>query len=506
MKILEKSNIDIASVIPYDSGSPKINGPSVYGASPLKPFSYAIPTRGQRPLKFYFEGVLPQGLKLDSSTGFFSGIPKDEGEYKILLRAENEYGSHEKEFRIIIAENNICLTPLLGMTSWNAHMEFLNQEIMLANAKILVSSGLAARGYNYINIDSCWQGKRDKKTLALQPNKRFPNIRRFVAEIHALGLKAGIYSTPMVIAWGSTKFELFPGSTGYPLDPAFSQPYFGGCGAISFEEVDAAQWAEWGFDYLKYDWPECDVEHVKRMSKALRKTNRDLVFSLTTNCKISEINSYRQYANMFRSNADTADRWESISANGFSADNWAKYVKPGSWFDMDMLALGNMMIERNGENPHYHPNLTSSKENRLSRDEQITHMTIWALFPSPIQISCDLTSLDDFTLALLSNEEILAINQDEEANAAICVRHDIQRDANGNKLREIKIYRRQLAGGKKVFGFFNLSDSEQQVDFQFEKPLLLRDPWALRDVEGKMDKLNLLLPPHGSRILISRGK
>lgn len=505
MQKLMDTHVEIAPTVPHDQGAPAVNGPAILGASVHKKFTYHFPVRGAAPVEYSVDGELPAGIVLDSRNGRLSGVAKKEGDYRFLLKASNVHGAAEKAIRLRITQNSICLTPLLGWTSWNAYMDGVNQELVLKNAQALVQTGLSARGYSYVNVDSCWQGDLDKDTLALNANWRFPDMQGMVADIHKLGLKAGIYSTPMVIAWGSTKSEVFRGSTGFPLDPASFHAYFGGCGSVPFEDAHARQWAKWGFDYLKYDWPECDVAHTRTMSDALRNTDRDFVFSLTTGCKIEHIEEYKKYAHMYRSNVDTADRWERVKENGFQADKWAAHIAPGSWFDMDMLAVGEMEIERNQENPYYRPYFTPSRKNRLTRDELITHVSIWAIFPSPIQISCDLTTLDEFSLSLLSNEEILAINQDELGEGAVCIKHELERLASGYIQREIKIYRKNLACGSYALGFFNLSDLQQSVNFKLPKRSAIRDAWALRDL-GREERVEMILPPHGCRVLVINGK
>lgn len=478
--------VDVAAKLPFDRGEPFINGPAAFGVSPGKPCLYAFPVRGERPLRFSVEGDFPSGINLDPVAGCLSGKTDVAGIFPLTIKAENRHGRAEKKFQLCVQRDKIALTPLLGWTSWNAFMEKLNQKKILENARLLAELGLAARGYSYVNIDSCWQGIRDAETCALQPNSRFPDMAGLVKEIHGLGLKAGIYSTPMVVAWGTKPPEVFPGSTSYPLDPGAFHGFFGGCGQTHYEQQDADQWAKWGFDYLKYDWPACDIEHCRIMSEALRRTDRDFVFSLTTRCKSADVEQYRKYANMYRDNIDVCDLWKNIRQNAFSANEWSKHVGPGGWFDMDMLALGKMEI--NG-----------GIENRLTRDEKITHMSMWALFPSPIQISCDLSEIDDFTLDLLSNEEILAINQDYPGCGAEEMRSETA-TAGSLLIRDSRIYRRPLSDGRSAYGFFNLADTEQLIEFDFGKEVFLREPWALRDL-GAADKIQLLLPPHGGNIL-----
>ncbi len=482
--MLDLPSLTLAVPPPFDQGAPHFNGASVFGATPNHHFMYAFPVRGERPLSFSAESPLPPGVTL-SQQGILSGST-EAGEYPLLITAKNNRGTASIEFTLKVGERMLGRTPQLAWTSWNAMMRNINQEKILAQAQALVSTGLASRGYYSINIDSCWQGQRDPKTTALLANSRFPDMKCLVDAIHTLGLKAGIYSTPMVIAWGSSAVEIFRGGSYYPLDPKFYMLPFGGCGVTHFETQDAAQWAQWGFDYLKYDWAICDVEHTRLMREALDKTGKDFQMSLTVKCSLDNIGEYPKYAQMYRSNPDTSDRWASIKANLLSADNWLPHTGPGKWFDLDMLALGKLAIERIKYNEFY----TNSPENRLTPDEQITHFAMWCFLASPVQLSFDLTDIDEFTLNLVSNEELLAINQDALGAAAT-----LERDDN-----DIRIYRRTLSGNRTAYAFVNLSDETQELQYHFGHASPLRDPLAMCSLP-ETDAVKMQLPPHGTRIL-----
>ena len=487
-KALNSRPVEIAVPPPFDQGKPHFNGASIFGATPNRQFMYAFPVRGERPLRFRAETPLPKGVTL-SPQGILYGCAA-EGEYKLAITARNSLGTASLDFTLKVGEMMLGRTPQLAWTSWNALVNTINQQKILAQAHALVSTGLSARGYYSVNIDSCWQGRRDKKTLALLANRRFPNMKRLVEAIHGLGLKAGIYSTPMVIAFGSNEFEIFRGGSGYPLDPDYYTKPFGGCGVVHFETQDAAQWAHWGFDYLKYDWAKCDVEHARLMREALDKTGKDFLMSLTVKCSLDYIEEYPKYAQLYRSNGDTADRWETIVANILSADKWLPHTGPGKWYDLDMLALGKMSLERTNKRYEFY---TPIQENRLTRDEQITHFAVWCFMPSPVQLSCDLTVIDEFTLNLVSNEELLALNQDSLGAMAV-----LESDTNG-----LRVYRRKLSGNRTAFAFVNLAEEPRQLHYKFGREIKLRDPLAMRSLP-KTDTLDLLLPTHGTRVFVER--
>ena len=486
MKSLLLDRITVSPRTAFDKGAPHINGPAEFGVSPGKECIFTFPVRGEQPITFRIEGDLPPGIQFDPAAGRFSGRPETEGDYPVRVTAVNAHGEDAKNFALRVHPDKIGLAPLLGWTSWNAFRTDFNQEKILRTARALVRTGLAARGYSYVNLDSGWQGcTRDKKTNALDTNYRFPDMAAMVRQIHELGLRAGIYSTPMVIAWGSTHHEIFRGSRGYPVDVygSLQTPewlFFGGLGKTSFEKEDAARWAEWGFDYLKYDWSKCDIEHSRVMAEALRETDRDFVYSLTTLCPAEWAGEYQSIAQMYRNNPDTEPCWKSVRAGILSADSWLKHCRAGGWFDMDMLALGPM---------HEYFGDTVLPEN-----EAVTEFSAWALLGSPIQISCDLERIDDFTLDILSNEELLAVNQDTSSAA------ELIKSVAGEGGYEFRIYRKKLADGSAVYGFFNLGEEACLETFDLGRTCVIRDLWACRDL-GKTEKLEMRIPAHGVRVL-----
>jgi len=491
MKTLLDPAVGIAPRLPHDAGAPALNGPAVFAMTPGHFAHYTLPVRGAAPMTFSVEGQLPGGIVFDPAKGRFGGVAAAEGDFPLRVTVRNAEGEASREFTLSVRRGKLCAAPLMGWTSWNAWKRSLDQQKILSAAKLMKSLGLAARGYDHVNLDSCWQGNRDHEQGGLLPNSRFPDLPGLVREIHDLGLRAGIYSTPMVLAWGSNRRELFPGSTGYPLDPAAFHDYFGGCGLTSFEDEDAALWAEWGFDYLKYDWSMCDILHTRRMREALDKTGRDIILSLTTRCDVKLIEEYRKYAQMCRCNGDTLDLWPVLENNIRSADPWLGVTGPGTWFDLDMLALGVMEIGRD------RPSLPVGKNN-LTRDEAITHFSVWSILGSPLQLSCQLEKIDDFTLDLVSNEEIIALNQDITGTAELVRSETLA--AEGTPRREFRVYRKALADGSRAFCFVNLAEHPDRVTFSPDGERRVRDLWARRDL-GRTSRLEMVLPAHGCRVL-----
>jgi len=480
--------------LPWDQGAPFFNGPTRYGATPDHDFLFTFPVRGSRAeLAFSVaKGTLPAGVKLDAKSGVLSGRVTKAGDYRFTVEAKNAEGTALRDFTLVIGKDARAQTPLMGWTSWNSCGSYLTQDFVARNARELVKRGFAARGYAYVNIDSGWQGLReDLKTNALQPNPRlFPNMKGLVDEIHGLGLKAGIYSTPMAIAWGSgiSAFGLLPGSTEFPLaDDKCS--YFGGCGTLSRAKEDAAEWAKLGFDYLKYDWPLCDEKHTVEMRQALDATGRDFQLCITTSGQWELADVYQQNAQLVRSSGDTFDEWPIISACLWQCERWAGRLKRGCWCDVDMLALGPIALGNGRKGPATLP-LDPKYKNRLTRDEQIFHFATWAFLPTPLQLSWNLEATDEFTADLVSNEELLALNQDAAGTGIVA-----DRAGEG-----IWIWKRTLADGTSAWLFANPTKKAQTISWSLGKLMKLRDPIGNRDL-GTADGVEVVLPVHGVRMV-----
>ncbi len=473
---------------PPPPAAPRINGPSVFGVRPAAPFLYAIPATGDRPMEFSVDG-LPAGLTVNAADGRIAGVLKAAGEYPVVLRARNARGQADKRFRIVCGDR-IALTPPMGWNSWNCWAGSVDRDKVLRSARALAQSGLSQHGWTYVNIDDTWQGSRPPPTHALQANEKFPDMKRLCDEIHALGLKAGIYSTPWITSYAS-----FPG--GSSDDPAgawdrvaMANEAHHRFGARAFADADARQWAEWGFDYLKYDWYPNDLPHVEAMGRALRASGRDIVYSLSNTTPIALAAEFSRWANCWRTTGDIWDSWQddgpwqnSVSTIGFNQDPWTPFAGPGHWNDPDMLVIGYV-----GWGPQLHPT-------RLSPNEQYAHITLWCLLSAPLLIGCDLERLDAFTLNLLTNDEVLAVDQDALGRPA-------RRVAT---LGPIDIYGKELEDGSVAVGYFNRGDSAHTFTTKPERygaggRQRVRDLWRQQDLPEITRELTLTVPPHGVQL------
>ncbi|MEI6192988.1 MAG: NPCBM/NEW2 domain-containing protein [Verrucomicrobiota bacterium] len=490
----------LAPVAPYiltpaAPATPRINGANVFGVRPGSPFLFMIPATGERPMKFSAKN-LPRGLKLDSQTGLITGALKTKGEFTVTLGAKNSLGTAEKKFRIICGDQ-IALTPPMGWNSRNCFAGAVSEDKVKSAADALVKSGLINHGWSYINVDDYWQNHRNSKDPTLRgefrdakgfivPNTRFPDMKGLADYVHHLGLKVGLYSSPG--PWTC-----------------------GGCtGSWQHEQQDAQTYAKWGFDYLKYDWcsygtiasggdPKAKdiplwgktatndagaIYPYKIMGEFLRQQNRDIVFSL---CQYGMADVWQWggsvNGNCWRTTGDITDTWKSMSNIGFKQEKAEPFAKPGNWNDPDMLVVGEVGWG------HLHPS-------RLTPDEQYTHISLWCLLSAPLLIGCDMTKFDDFTLNLLSNDEVLAIDQDALGKSATCVL------TNG----DLRIYAKELEDGGRALGFFNLGSAPVNLDFNqlaslgFTGKQHVRDLWRQKDlatVDAANGILPLTIPTHG---------
>jgi alpha-galactosidase len=478
---------------PPAAENPRINGPRLYGQRPGRPFLYTIPATGRDPITFAASG-LPDGLTLDANLGRISGVAAKAGEYSVTITASNALGTDTQTLRIRIGDQ-LCLTPPMGWNSWNCFANAVDQDKVLSQAKIFVHSGLAKHGWTYINIDDTWQGARTGQDLALQPNKKFPDMKGLCDQIHAMGLKAGIYSTP----W-ATSYAGFCGGSSQNADGSWTPPpagrkHFGtlpyAVGLHHFMAVDSRQWADWGFDYLKYDWNPITIPDVAEMTDALAASGRDIVYSLSNHATFEHAADYAGLANCWRTTGDITDTWASMHGIGFAQDRWAQFAGTGHWNDPDMLVVGTV-------------GWGHLRHSRLTPDEQYTHITLWCLLSAPLLLGTDLTKMDDFTYGLLSNDEVLAVDQDALGREAMRLGDDTPTTQPSHLPQQV--YAKPLADGTWAVGLFNLSDQEAPVtlnlvDLKLTGPQTVRDLWRQKNLPDATDQVTLSVAPHGAELL-----
>jgi alpha-galactosidase len=490
---------DVAvTMTPKAPPTPRINGARVFGVRPGRPFMFTVPATGNRPMTFAAEG-LPEGLKIDPATGFITGKTSAHGEHVVSLRATNSLGKAESKLKIVVGDK-IGLTPAMGWNSWNCFASAVDADKVRAAADAMVKSGLVNHGWTYINIDDFWEvyvgtnqrfvndstlkGETRKPDGTINTNPRFPDMKALTDYIHERGLKAGIYSGP-------------------------GPRTCGGCVASwQHEEQDARTWADWGFDYIKYDWcAYSDVSPVKNGQMAARPENRDEVMkpykvmrAALDKCERDIMYSLCQYGwgnvwewgesvggNSWRTTGDIRDTWQSLSSIGFSQAGKEQYAGPGHFNDPDMLIVGWV-----GWGPALHPT-------GLTPNEQYTHISLWCLLCSPLLIGCDMTRFDEFTLNLLTNDEVLEVNQDPLGKQA----------ARIAQTPEYEVWAKDMSDGSKAVGIFNKGElagtfTAEWADLGLHGKQVVRDLWRQTDLGEFDNQFQAQVPRHGAVLLRMR--
>ncbi|TAM84330.1 MAG: glycoside hydrolase family 27 protein [Acidobacteria bacterium] len=356
-------------------------------------------------------------------------------------------------------------TPPMGWSSWNHFGCHVSDAIIREQAKAMAANGMKGAGYRYVNIDDCWEGKRDADGL-IHPNEKFPDMKALADYVHSLGLKMGVYSSPGPQTCGG-----YEGSYGH-------------------EQQDANTYASWGVDYLKYDLcsymsimklhdpgqdPQKALAMMKKayskMHQALASTHRQIVYSL---CEYG-IGSVWEWGpevggNLWRTTDDISDTYRSMALIGFSQAGLEKYAGPGHWNDPDMLEVGN---------------------GGMTADEYRTQMSLWAILAAPLIAGNDLTRMDETTKSVLMNREVIAVDQD---------RLGIQ----GRRVGPPQIWARPLSGGAVAVALFNyVTDDEAEPltlrfkDVGFSGPVHVRDLWTHRDVGLLRGSYTVTVPQGG---------
>jgi alpha-galactosidase len=452
-------------LMPKPSPEPRINGARLFGVRPGSPFLFTVPATGEKPITISARN-LPASLQLDPQSGRITGILPEKGTYAVTLHAQNASGAAERALKIVCGDS-IALTPPMGWNSWNCFGCDVTEANVRAAADAMVASGLINHGWTYINIDDCWEAGRDADGKVLS-NQKFPDMKALTDYVHSKGLKIGLYSSPG------------------PKTCAGHE------GSYQHEELDARRYGDWGFDYLKYDWcsygnivPKPDhaalLKPYQIMRAALDKAPRDILFSL---CQYGVGNVWEWGAqvggNCWRTTGDITDTWSSMSGIGFGQAGHEKFAGPGHWNDPDMLVVGYV-----GWSAKVRPT-------RLTPSEQYTHISLWCLLCSPLLIGCDMTKLDDFTLNLLTNDEVLEVSQDPLGRQAARIAK------NGS----LEIWAKDLEDGSKAVGLFNRGDDTATITVKWSElgvsgQQSVRDLWRQQDLGKFPDQFHTEVSRHG---------
>jgi alpha-galactosidase len=476
-------------ITPSPKPEPRINGPLVYGARPGHPFLYRIPCQGLRPIRFSIKG-LPKELKLDRSTGIITGNTPAQGAYDLVIEAKNPKGKDTRKLRIV-AGDQLALTPPMGWNHWYAHYDRITDKMMREAADVMISSGMADVGYQYVNIDDCWMNApknndplrvgplRDEQGNIV-PNKHFPDMKGLTGYIHDKGLKAGIYTSPGPLTCG------------------------GFSGTWQHEEQDARQFASWGFDFLKYDW--CSYGNIagndksleayqrpyRKMGTILKSLDRDIVYNL---CQYGMGDVWKWGgdvdAHCWRTSGDLGFELDKIYEVALRNSGFREYSKPGQWNDPDYIQIG--WIGNAGKMGV--PELTS-----MPADMQYAYMSLWCLMASPLIYSGDMSKLDPFTISVLCNADVIEVNQDPLGECGLVIKHD----------HDCFLMVKNLEDGSKAVGLFNRGKNSAEVtvnwdELQLKGNVAVRDLWRQKELGELNGKFSAQVPAHGV-VMVKIGK
>jgi len=405
--------------------------------------------------------IEPDGDKLKVTITYGPNAREDVTAVRVSEADANPPAAIPVPARQDVPANGLALTPPMGWNSWNHFGDKVDDQVVRATADAMVANGMAAAGYTFINIDDTWEGGRDAKGNIIT-NEKFPDMKALAAYVHSRGLKLGIYSSPGPYTCG-----------GYE-------------GSYAHEEQDARTFADWGVDYLKYDWcsagrlyPESAlIPFYQKMGRALQHCGRPIVFSL---CEygMQDVWKWGPQAggNLWRTTGDIEDNWKSMSKIGFDQGQLAPFAGPGHWNDPDMLEVGN---------------------GGMTATEYRTHFSLWCLLAAPLMAGNDLRSMSPETLAILANREVIAVDQDSLGKQATRI---AGRDG-------IEVWAKPLHDGSTALGVFNRNDTEKPASFGWAElgrsatPKAIRDLWEHRDLPASADGVAGQIPAHGVLLLI----
>ena len=424
---------------PKAAPTPRINGARIFGVRPGSEFLFTIAATGIRPMIFSAEG-LPRGLKLNPATGRITGRVKKTGEYTVRLSAENALGRYERDLRIVVGDE-IALTPPMGWNSYDYYDTTVDEAAVKANADYMAKH-LKAYGWEYIVVDIQWYAKKagsmrdryqyipfselemDEYSRLLPDPERFPSsadgsgFKPLADYVHSLGLKFGIHimrGIPRIAAHHHGKIKNSSLGAEHVADPTVIcgwNPDMYGVrdlpeGQLYYDSL-LELYASWGVDYIKCDDicntnmhknPFAAAHEIEMLSNAIQKCGRPIVLSLSPGpALIEKAWFYEKHANLWRITDDFWDNWAQLKDMFQRCELWQSHVSAGCYPDCDMLPLGEL---GKGFATEHHTYFTP--------DEQKTMMTLWCLFGSPLMLGAEMTLLDDDTLALLTNTDILAM-------------------------------------------------------------------------------------------------
>jgi alpha-galactosidase len=355
---------------------------------------------------------------------------------------------------VTLQDNGLARTPPMGWNSWNKFACNVNESLIRETADAMVSSGMRDAGYTYVVIDDCWQVGRDAQGNIIPDPERFPSGMKALADyVHSKGLKFGVYSDA-----GTHTCQKRPGGRGY-------------------EYQDARQYAAWGVDYLKYDWcshgDQSSVASYSLMANALQRSGRPIVFSI---CEWGSTRPWLwapEVGNLWRTTGDIRDSWDSMVKILDQQVGLAPFAGPGHWNDPDMLEVGN---------------------GGMSDAEYRAHFSLWAMLAAPLMAGNDLRSMPADIREILTNNEVIAVDQDSLGREGERIRDDGDQE----------VWSRWMADGGRAVVLLNRGTTPTEITVSWPElgypaslPARVRDLWAHRDVGKHTGSYAATVPGHG---------
>ena len=354
--------------------------------------------------------------------------------------------------------SRLALTPPMGWNSWNHFGCNVSDSLIRSTADAMVSSGMRSAGYQYVVIDDCWQVSRDSKGTIVADASRFPQGMKALADyVHRKGLRFGIYTDA-----GTKTCQGRPGSYGY-------------------EDRDARTYAAWGVDYVKEDWCNASGLHARaqyaKFRKALDKTGRPIVLSI---CEWGS-NQPWEWApgigNLWRTTDDIEDKWVSMLANLDQSSQHFTVARPGAWNDPDMLEVGN---------------------GGMTDDEYRAHISLWAMQAAPLIAGNDLRTMSEATRIILTNPEVLAVDQDSLGAQGILVWEPVP---------DLQVWAKPLRNGTNAVVLLNRSAKPDTITAYLSRVGIptdsasVRDLWSHAEIGKVKGRFSAAVKPHSAVML-----
>ena len=524
--------------------SPRLNGPRAVGIWPGTAFLHALAATGEKPIKFSASGM-PEGLKLDEETGIIAGRLDEPGEHTVKICATNAKGEARMPLHIV-AGQSLALTPPMGWNSFDAYGDGVNEKEFLANA-VWFKEHLQPLGYDTVVIDFRWwdpdsmTGKPCRQHLGavVDPTDRFgrfqPAVARFPSvaagqgfkpladKVHRMGMKFGIHIMRGIPRYAVKANKRIADSPFTAADAAMPEgdpnrvcPWcvdmFGVRGNTPAGEAwyhsIVEQYAAWGVDFVKADdmsylascrpalpgSAQYAAAEITMLEKAIRTSGRSMVLSLSPGATpLAQARHVAVNANMWRISPDFWDDWRFLNRGLSLLMDWSRSGAsgPGHWPDGDMLPVGTLSVGGSPAGP--------KRRTRYTPAEQVTQLTAWCMAPSPLMVGACLAECDQWTEKLLTNPEVLAVDQDPLGRSACRLQGGPD---------QLEVWTRQLEGGAVAVAIFNRTASTVQARFSLgalglDSRIALRDLWLHKDLDAGQGP-DGKIPPHGALMYLGR--